>query len=273
MIQTVGAAASPWGSGSLLPLALKTWKKMGERQGEGEEKGANGVAYRIVKNDKMVVVRPSDAEILNRITKQGKKKLSAFVEIIAFPHPDHVEAFQNAAGVLALEGPSDRNTGAIGTLQLRLSRKIRKENRFLNLPKVSNNPVELQLAQAHYKTKPKKPPTKGAPNEEWFEKAIASAGLLDRRVAFEYVNWRIPCIREAVRIAQKLGRDMVMVHGMYDNDIRWVNKKGQTAFQKEVRKVCDELGAKVIEHKGNLVLIKPKKSSLMSRILRAKTGV
>ncbi|NYZ77865.1 hypothetical protein H0N96_00485 [Candidatus Micrarchaeota archaeon] len=136
--------------------------------------------YHVVKDKKMVVLRPFDLTLLHR------------THIVAFPRPKHFKEFRNASQYVLGEGPAESNPAAVGTVELELfnlnDAQLAKARVLKQIPKLKGKAaINLSYIQAHFKT----------------------GYYLPRKLATEYNGWRIRCLKEAILVAKKTRRVLV----------------------------------------------------------------
>ena len=162
------------------------------------------MSHRVVKHSNYLVVMP-------RLKKWRQARSVDTLPIVIFPDPKHFEHFRKAVSSTREDGPGYDHPGGIGTVRLRKQ-----------ADELSGPHLELLYAQAHFKV--------GTSDNE-----------LPRSLATRYGGWRVYALREALKMARLLRKEV------------WIHKNvlkppGNTSdrFSDEVERVSKQTGFDVL---------------------------
>ncbi len=184
---------------ALLGVAMEAWKKAG--------KGVNAdfKGHRVVKSDKIILIMPRLGEWpLNSMHKSGG------LSVVAYPRPEHVEAFKEANSSVATYGPAYNYPGSIGSLELQIWSR--------------NHPLELRVAQSHFK----------AGNNHYL---YVGQTTLPRSLATKYHGWRKRALKHAVEIAHRHDKDFEVSRETVN---RGKKRGAPSALERELAEIAAE---------------------------------
>jgi len=167
--------------------------------------------HRVVRSGKMLLVIDEEKSNLQ------------FLRIVAFPKPEHMEAFLTAADGVAELGPASHNPGAIGTLQL-----VRWPD--------NNREVFLNYAQTHAKT------------------GASSYAPVKRGLLTYYGGWRVRALEQAIRYAHEKRKTLVLKRSFFEG-----LPGSRARLMADLREACRRTGAEISEEKYE---IKVRKAAL-----------
>ncbi len=194
---------------NLIPLVLRAWEELPD----GVHEDFHG--HRIVKLPKILLLVPplqQWRDVVSRTARKGILGEFNGLTVLAFPRPEHIVSFEQAAKGVRAAGPASIVPGAIGTL------------RVGGFERSGSPEFVLSMAQAHFKT------GKGA-------------GFLPRTLATRYAGWRKHALSQVLKLLHKEGVSLGihMIH-LYPQG-RTLYKV--SPFHNEVLSLGKELGFKV----------------------------
>jgi len=195
-----------------VPQEVVEWAWKEAPEGVWKTRGS----WRVLKDEKMVVVRPA------RVPK-ARGTTGIWSRVVVFPRPEHKDKFIEAAKGVRAKGPAMYNPGAIGTLEL-----VRDTER--------SDRIVMRYAQAHYMIE-------GNPRLKDPRTGLPRPGL-PVHLAGEYEDWRRQGFRAAIETARRNGKRIVVIHSCLTGGGRRARDK-PSQFEKEVREICRELGVSV----------------------------
>jgi len=216
-------------------VARKAWERAPEGRSEIE-------GHRITRDSKMVLV-----------TKGSRTETN----IVAFPRPEHFEAFEKAIENLFVAGPSTANPGAVGTIGLKKFNQVIVARSPLyrefwtaigrDVPGARPSFYQLVLAQAHFTTTGDQARREGRP--------VYQEALLPKRLYRRYSGWLQRGLRESIALAGDEKKDLLL-DKQEENAARLLTGKKAAAFRAELERACRETGAQMLEGK-RFVVVRP----------------
>ncbi len=193
-------------------FAEKIWSKMPESM--STERSNIFRRWRITRSKKLIIL----SSVLTKLP------LPARHTIIAYPKPEHMDAFEDASRALKQDGPSKYFPGSVGSAKL-------NKNIFRKW-------LTLSYIQAHYET---------------------SSFAVNRSFASAYAGWRVRVLEHAIRMAHEKGYTLNIptktrkMAKLFDR--KYQNYPPQIV--KDLGQACENLGV-TLEKVGNSYRISPK---------------